>query len=150
MSKIKVYTSKGNWSEDVVGLDKVHLIKDAIRTMCLCYDNRTSELINEPLKDFEIDRSELDDDFDRNAIEQFLDDNGKIIEVDRFWAHFNDVNQHVKIREAKTFKLPLNTLKSISKDYRYLTSIYDEIISRALVPAPTPKDYCLLLKFEDE
>lgn len=143
MSKIKVYTSKGNWSEDVVGLDKLHIIKDAIRSMCICCDD-------EPLKGFEIDNSELDDDFDRNAIEQFLDDDGKIIEIDRFWSRFHGANKHVKIREAKTFKLPLNTLKLISKKYRYLTSIYDEIISLALVPVPTPKDYCLLLKFEDE
>lgn len=150
MSIIKVYTSNGNWSEAVVGLDKSRLIKDAIRSMCLCYDSRTKELIDEPLKDFEIDGLGLSDDFDRNAIERFVDDDGKIIDIDCFWRRFNSANKHVNVRDAKTFKLPLDTLKFISNKHRYLTPIYDEIISLALVPAPAPKDYCLLLKFEDE
>lgn len=139
MSKIKVWTSQGKWSEEIVGLDKVHLMKEAIHLACNCMDEN-EEPIENPLLDFEIDNIVLDDDFVKDA-----DSSGVF-----FWSSFSSANSQIKLAEAKSMKLPLGILKIISKEVSYLTPVYDEIIRKAILPSPTPKDYCVILKFEEE
>lgn len=141
MSKIKVWTSQGKWSEEIVGMDKIHLMKEAILLACNCVDEN-EEPIEHPLQDFEIDSIALDDDFDKE-----LDSN-----ADRvfFWSRFSSANPGIKLAEAKSVKLPLGILKIISKEVSYLTPVYDEIIRKAILPSPTPGNYCVILKFEEE
>lgn len=98
-------------------------MKEAIHFACNCVDD-DEEPIENPLLDFEIDNIAFDDDFDKA--------------------------EKLKLSEAKTMKLPLGILKAISKEVSYLTPIYDEIIRKAILPSPTPKDYCVMLKFEEE
>lgn len=139
MSKIKVWTSQGKWSEEIVGMDKIHLMKEAILLACNCVDENEDPIEN-PLQDFEIDAVVLDDDFANDA-----DSSGVF-----FWSSFGSANPKIKLSEVKTIKLPLGILKAISKEMKYLTPIYDEIIRKAILPSPIPIDYCVILKFEEE
>lgn len=149
MSKIKVWTSEGKWSKEVEGLDKIHLMKAAIHLYAPCVDEY-GEPVPHPLEGFGIDCKEIDDEFEMNS-ESFVDaETDKVIETDSFWRHFCAANGGDIISKAKTFKLPLNALRSMIKFEPLCAPLYDELITVAKVPATASKDYCLLFKFEDE
>ena len=131
MSKIRVWTPQGDWSEEVIGLDKVNLMKKAISDAVYEYLYEDDS----PIESFEIDC--------RGCV----------------WTTYNlrnddtlywDDKEH-RIKEAKSFKMPLHTLESMIKKATYLSDVYQKLKVLAKIPAGTVVDnYWLMFKFEDE
>lgn len=147
MSKLKVWVEpQGNWSKEFVGLDKIHLIKDAILRECRIVS--PEEGYCEPLNGLEIDAIELQvsDDYYHP-----IDEGTKEIVSEEviLWGAFEKSNR-VKIASARILKLPLALLSEMANAGGYLSSLYKDIIKAARVFEPTTPDYCLLLKFENE
>lgn len=131
MSRIKVWTSKGNWSEEISGIDKVGLIKTAI---CqgedyLCgYEGK-----REP--HFEMDFC---------VLEEGVFDVGDSGELLYDFRGYGDVNK------AKSFIMPLAVLRRLASSSSILRGAYEALLSAADVPADAGDDYCLLMEFENE
>ena len=90
MSIIKVWTPKGNWSkEEVCGLDKVHLIKCAVRfgVEYICSDGEPH---------FELNHNEL-------TVSDLIGD-----DLDRLDPRL------YRLSESKSFLMPLVVLKSMA------------------------------------
>lgn len=134
MSKIRVWTPRGDWSEEVIGLDKVNLMKKAISDVY--YEN------------LEHGVSEFDGDMENFEI----DCRGCVWNTYESYSEtlcWND-KEH-RIKEAKSFKMPLHTLESMIKKAAYLSDLYQKLKDLAEIPAGTVVDnYWLLFKFEDE
>ena len=126
MSIIKVWTPKGNWStEEVCGLDKVHLIKCAVRSGVeyICSDGEP----HFELKENELTESDLiGDDLDR------LDP------------------RLYNLSESKFFLMPLVVLKRMADSKSYLREVYKRLLELAEVPVGAGEDYNIMLKFENE
>ena len=126
MSIIKVWTPKGNWStEEVCGLDKVHLIKCAVRSGVeyICSDGEP----HFELKENELTESDLiGDDLDR------LDP------------------RLYNLSESKFFLMPLVVLKRMADRKSYLQEVYKRLLELAEVPVGAGEDYNIMLKFENE
>lgn len=126
MSIIKVWTPKGNWStEEVCGLDKVHLIKCAVRSGVeyICSDGEP----HFELKENELTESDLiGDDLDR------LDP------------------RVYNLSESKFFLMPLVVLKRMADSKSYLREVYKRLLELAEVPVGAGEDYNIMLKFENE
>ena len=126
MSIIKVWTPKGNWStEEVCGLDKVHLIKCAVRSGVeyICSDGEP----HFELKENELTESDLiGDDLDR------LDP------------------RLYNLSESKFFLMPLVVLKRMADSKSYLREVYKRLLQLAEVPVGAGEDYNIMLKFENE
>ena len=126
MSIIKVWTPKGNWStEEVCGLDKVHLIKCAVRSGVeyICSDGEP----HFELKENELTESDLiGDDLDR------LDP------------------RLYNLSESKFFLMPLVVLKRMADSKSYLQEVYKRLLELAEVPVGAGEDYNVMLKFENE
>ena len=144
MSKIRVWTSDGRWSDEISGLDKVYLIKEAIRRRC---DLISYEDAVESLKGFEINHypvsSFLIDDDDR-----YYED-GVVDHEKEEWVLIS-LNQELPLSQAESFILPLVVLKELQIKDPTLSAKYAQIISAVKVPTPTPNGYCILMRFEDE
>ena len=126
MSIIKVWTPKGNWStEEVCGLDKVHLIKCAVRSGVeyICSDGEPHfELDNKALTESDL----IGDDLDR------LDP------------------RLYNLSESKFFLMPLVVLKRMADSKSYLREVYKRLLELAEVPVGAGEDYNIMLKFENE
>ena len=126
MSIIKVWTPKGNWStEEVCGLDKVHLIKCAVRSGVeyICSDGEPH---------FELDNKAL--------TESDLIGDG----LDRLDPRLN------RLSESKSFLMPLTVLKCMADRKSYLQEVYKRLLELAEVPVGAGEDYNIMLKFENE
>lgn len=129
MSIIKVWTPEGNWSkEEVYGLDKVHLIKCAVR---FGVDDIRSD--GEP--HFELNHNELTE---SDLIGDDLD------LLDRLDPRL------YKLSESKSFLMPLAVLKCMADRKSYLQEVYKRLLELAKVPVGAGKDYHIMLKFENE
>lgn len=141
MANIRVWTSKGQWSEDVIsGLDKVDLIKAAILHEYNPEDEDNFEFYE--LSGLEIDHLSISSDY--FEAKYYIDD------INAFCKVFES---RLKVKTGKglestvTLKVRLSTIKEMAK-HIYLSAAYNAIIEAACVPSPTPVNYCLLLKFE--
>ena len=126
MSIIKVWTPKGNWSkEEVCGLDKVHLIKCAVRfgVEYICSDGEPH---------FELDNKAL--------TESDLIGDG----LDRLDPRL------YRLSESKSFLMPLTVLKCMADRKSYLQEVYKRLLELAVVPIGAGEDYNIMLKFENE
>lgn len=126
MSIIKVWTPKGNWSkEEVCGLDKVHLIKCAVRlgVEYICSDGEPH---------FELDLNAL--------TESDLIGDG----LDRLDPRL------YRLSESKSFLMPLTVLKCMADRKSYLQEVYKRLLELAEVPVGAGEDYNIMLKFENE
>ena len=126
MSIIKVWTPKGNWSkEEVCGLDKVHLIKCAVRSGVeyICSDGEPH---------FELNQNELTE-------SDLIGD-----DLDRLDPRL------YRLSESKSFLMPLVVLKSMADRKSYLREVYKRILELAEVPVGAGEDYNVMLKFENE
>ena len=116
MSIIKVWTPKGNWStEEVCGLDKVHLIKCAVRSGVeyICSDGEP----HFELKENELTESDLiGDDLDRRDPRLY------------------------RLSESKSFLMPLVVLKSMADRKSYLREVYKRILELAEVTVGAGED----------
>lgn len=126
MSIIKVWTPKGNWSkEEVCGLDKVHLIKCAVRfgVEYICSDGEPH---------FELNLNELTE-------SDLIGD-----DLDRLDPRLYNLS------ESKSFLMPLVVLKSMADSKSYLREVYKRLLELAEVPVGAGEDYNIMLKFENE
>lgn len=126
MSIIKVWTPKGNWSkEEVCGLDKVYLIKCAVRfgVKYICSDGEPH---------FELDLNAL--------TESDLIGDG----LDRLDPRL------YRLSESKSFLMPLTVLKCMADRKSYLQEVYKRLLELAEVPVGAGEDYNIMLKFENE
>ena len=127
MSRIRVWTSEGKWSEEVVGLDKINLLKRAF-------------LYAWPPEDEYDDRSLILEPYDED------------IEFDSPWRHIKDSDDKiVRLEDINSFQMPLSALKHLRDDskYSYLSAVFNELIDAAKIPSGI-KVVCLRLLFEDE
>ena len=135
MSKIRVWTPQGDWSEEVIGLDKVNLMKEAISDVY--YENLKygGSDMDGYMENFEIDcRGCVWSTYESHSDETL------------YWC-----DKEHRIKEAKIFKMPLHTLESMIKKATYLSDVYQKLKNLAKIPAGTVVDnYWLLFKFEDE
>lgn len=110
MSIIKVWTPKGNWStEEVCGLDKVHLIKCAVRSGVeyICSDGEPH---------FELKENEL-------------------IESDLIGDDLDRLDPRLyNLSESKFFLMPLVVLKRMADSELYLREVYNRLLELAEVP----------------
>lgn len=126
MSIIKVWTPKGNWStEEVCGLDKVHLIKCAVRSGVeyICSDGEPH---------FELNQNELTE-------SDLIGD-----DLDRLDPRLYNLS------ESKFFLMPLVVLKRMADSKSYLWEVYKRLLELAEVPVGAGEDYNIMLKFENE
>ena len=62
----------------------------------------------------------------------------------------SSINKELPFSQVQSFIIPLAVLKQMQKKDHALSAKYDQVISAAKVPTPTPKHYCLFLRFMDE
>lgn len=170
MSKISVLTPLGQWSEPIVGLDKIHLLKEAIqfefdilhaewkeRRGCkdACIDYDEVKLLDDeeelrradnhlelfmPLCELEINTKKIT----KRSMNNNPTENPRID-----WKYFKTTSG-VDLSKAKLLKMRLGTLQQMADSATYLAPIYKELIAAAKVPSPTPEYYCLTFKFKNE
>lgn len=154
MSKISVWTSLGQWSEEIVGLDKVDFIKDAIQhEFSLTFkewkerykfyhedDFSVNDLeLNVPLVGLEINTKEV--------AKGYINDSPTEKEYVN-WVHFQQ-HSNIDLAKARVFKLRLSTMQMMVDEATYLSPVYKELISAAKAPIPVSDGYCLLFKFKE-
>jgi len=143
MSKIRVWTSDGRWSDEILGLDKVYLIKEAIRRRLFLINYEDAE---EDLDGFEINHCPVSDFLDEDGDYYNEDD---IVRPENKEKFLYSLNKRLPLSQAQSFIMPLDVLKGMRDDHS-LSAKYDQIISLVKVPTPTPKGYCILMQFMDE
>ena len=145
MSRIRVWTSEGKWSDEIRGLDKVYLMKTAILKQC-CLTNEVDA--SESLEGFEIDYRWVADALWQLDDSDYYIDN--IVDHEKDERFIRLVNKQTPFKDAKFFIIPLAVLKEMQKDDPSLAAKYEQIINASKAPSPAPKGYCLMLRFENE
>ena len=160
MSNIRVWVGDdGKWSEEISGLDKIHIIKDAILEEC-----RRHFPFREEEDDFFL---ELDMEIDVVPIsitkkDYFVHDLGedRLVESAN-WANL-EKRHGIQLASVKIVKIPLFTFCLISKKEKksgHLLPVYKDMVKAAKVPKAILDEcenekklngYSLLLKFEEE
>lgn len=154
MSKIKVLTSSGQWSNEILGLDKVNLMKMAIQQefthVYASWKEKYRDYCDEDfsIEDFEYNMPLPELEIDCNVIlKQMINDNstsnGHVN-----WSYFTE-QSGVELQNAKTLKMRLSTLQELADSSTYLSAVYKELIAAADIPEPT-SGHCLTFKFEEE
>lgn len=131
MSRIKVWTSKGNWSKEIIGLDKVGLINTAI------WEGQKY------LRGYEDDR-EPHFEMDFCVLEE------NVLEVTERGELRYDFMIYGDVNKAKSFIMPLAVLRRLASSSSILRGAYEALLYVADVPADAGEDYCLLMEFENE
>ncbi len=156
MSKITVWTSKGRWSEEVNGCDKVHLMKQAIR--------KEAKKFNEAPADYK----ELGD--VRRASIHYKDGtmghitdhwsgiqiDNKLVNMSVFFDYYKNLDHDILnkyIREQKFsdvcfFTMKLSTLQEMAEEEKTMTKLYERLIKLAEVSEEGVSR--LMFMFEDE
>ena len=149
MSNIKVWTSDGNWSEEVKGCDKVHLMKEAVMFECRLARNEELPDITDYVIEHK-DGTKTHGTDHRSGIQ--IDD--QAISVTTFLDEKQNINfKYLDKQEypnASFFKMRLSTLKGMAEEDDIMSALYNKLIECAKVPAKAPKSYCLLFMFADE
>ena len=146
MSKISVLKSNGKWSNPVYGLDKVHLMKSAIQSEYTKTDYWCERMCDRVPSTIALNELEIDAEI---ITTRFMDECPVIEDSSVRWFYFNRY-AGVELRKAKLLKMRLSTLQEIKKFGVLLSPIYDALIKAADIPSPTPHEYCLTFKFEEE
>lgn len=131
MSRIKVWTSKGNWSKEIIGLDKVGLIKTAI------WEGQKY------LRGYEDDR-EPHFEMDFCVLEE------NVFEVTERGELRYDFMIYGDVHKAKSFIMPLVVLRKLAEEKWIFQDVYKALLDAAEVPADAGNDHCLLMEFENE
>lgn len=136
MSRIKVWTSKGNWSKEISGIDKASVIKDSLRVGQDYIRDAGEKESFEP--HFEMDFKEVDDLMCRYQDGRLT---GMVFAPE------------VDYMGVKLFMVPLVVLRKLAEIESSLSSswgCYSTILDMADVPDDVQIDYCLLMEFENE
>ena len=144
MSKIRVWTSDGQWSAEIPGLDKVYLIKTAIRRQCdlSSYDDAVESLDGFEINHYPVSNFLINEDY-------YYYEDGIVDHQKEEWL-LASINKELPLSQVEFFIMPLAVLKGMQKGTPSLSAKYDQIISAVKAPVPTPKGYCISLRFEDE
>ena len=166
MSRINVFTSCGQWSKTICGLDKVHLMRRAIKYEYV----KTGYWEKKTERESDLDLSGLPDDY---PLEFLRDDNyilsGLEIDLKTINANFMDGVSGLKYRskdyidwhlfkevtkidlsKVQLFKMRLCTLQQMAEKDILASAMYKALIEAALIPSPTPDNYCLMFCFGNE
>lgn len=148
MSNIKVWIgTEGRWSKNYSGLDKVHIIKEAIVFMCHEFNDDDIDVV---LKDIEIDAREIEVSFREYHPESIVE--GVVQDEFVWWGELEKLN-HIQIASARILKLPLSLFEkmaALEKTKGHIFAAYKDLFKAAKVPDPIPEGYCLLFGFEEE
>ena len=159
MSSIRVWIgSAGVWSEEFIGIDKVHFIKDAVLRWCRKI-MPTDEIESEEVAAIAALNNLEFDGFAADPSEECY----RPMEVDHMtreilsedWINFKifEKENKINILTTRILQLPLSIFKEMvewEKAHGYYFSIYNAIYLAAKCPIPAPEGYCLLFKFKDE
>lgn len=160
MSKITVWTSKGKWSEEVTGCDKIHLMKHAIKKEAekfrdapkskkggeleitdverclLCHKDGTTAYFTKHWSGIQIDNKRIDL---SNILDYYNNiDNDKL----------NEYIREQKFSHANFFTIKLSTLKEMAEEEKTMTKLYEQLIKLAEVPEKGVER--LMFMFEEE
>lgn len=159
MSSIRVWIgSEGKWSEEFLGVDKVHLIKDAVLRWCriiMLSDEIGPEEIAAivALNDLEFDSYPVDI-FDECYHPMEVDPiTREILSDERINFKIFEKDNKLNISSTRTLQLPLSIFKEMvkwEKEHGHYFSIYNAMYLAANCPDPAPEGYSLLFKFSDE
>ena len=134
MSSIKIWTSTGKWSKEVVGLDKIDLMERALhmgKPDTMVYD-------------------EYDDIIEEDVLDGFAYNGDQPI----YCKYYKDEDKWeicpLRFEDIQSFQMPFQILEALKKDteYPYLSAVYDELIKAAEIPAGL-KVKSVMLKFHD-
>ena len=149
MSRISVWTPKGTWSAPVCGLDKVHLVKEAIEISSEAEIKKAIEKseywenIPIPLDDYEIDSKSI---VNRVQILKEEYDNGEEIISTIQVICLKTGGEVVNAADSRIFMMPLAVLKELEKKDTLYTETYKYLIAQLEASSVS----CVMLKFEDE
>jgi hypothetical protein len=140
MSTIYVWTSEGDWSWPLFGVDKVHFMEQAILDECKeiysAFDGKWKDFDKSYcfwLEGFRVDEKTI---YTKEFIE--LIDNQWEFKVSKLNEIFSN---------AKVFEMPLYTLRNMAADDDHLSAAYNFLIEEAAIPSDAPDSYRLLLMF---
>ena len=159
MSSIRVWIgSEGVWSEEFIGIDKVHFIKDAVLRWCriiMPSDEIEPEEIAAivALNDLEFDGRSVNISEDSYRPEEVDQMTREILSDERIRLTVLENDNKLKISSTRILKLPLSIFEEMikwEKVYGHFFSIYKAMYLAAKCPKPAPEGYCLLFKFKDE
>ena len=142
MSVIRVWAD-GRWSEEIHGLDKVFLLKEAIKSQYApvgCFDNPGD--YDGIMDGFEINGIPI-------SVDDFFEDHYNDENWGWFWGYFQG-SIKVELKNVETFTVPIAVLRGMSRRDSTLAAKYDEIITASKAPASTPRGYFVQLRFGDE
>ena len=141
MSKISVFTSFGQWSSPICGLDKVHLMWSAIKREYIQTDY------------YKTMGDEYNPDYGITCELKNLEIDNQKITTDSIFYNPEDGSINwisTSLSRAKSFKMRLCTLQQMAEEDKYASAMYNALIKAAQIPSPAPTNYCLMFKFEDE
>ena len=159
MSSIRVWIGPdGKWSEEFLGIDKVHLIKDAVLRWCrkiMPSDEIEPEEIAAivALNDLEFDGRSVNISEDSYRPEEVDQMTREILSDERIRFTVLENDNKLIISSTRILQLPLSIFKEMIKweeDHGHYFSIYNAMYLAAKSPDPAPEGYCLLFKFKDE
>lgn len=159
MSSIRVWIGpEGKWSEEFLGIDKVHLIKDAVlrwfRTIIPTEEIEPEEIAAlVALNDLEFDSYPVDI-FDECYHPMEVDQiTSEILSDERINFKIFEKDNKLNISSTRTLQLPLSIFEEMvkwEKEHGHYFSIYKAMYLAANCPDPAPEGYSLLFKFSDE
>ena len=145
MSSIRVWIGpEGKWSEEFLGIDKVHLIKDAVLRWC-----------RKIMPSDEIEPEEIaaivalnDLEFDGRSV-NISEDSYRPEEVDQMTREILS-DERIRFTVLENDNKLFKEMIKWEEDHGHYFSIYNAMYLAAKSPDPAPEGYCLLFKFKDE
>ena len=158
MSKITVWTSKGRWSEEVNGCDKVHLMKQAIKKEAEKFRDARKSKKGGELTDVREGSIHHNDDTWGYITKHWsgIQIYNKRIDLSNVLDYYNNLDydslneciREQKFSDAHFFTMKLSTLKEMAEEEKTMTELYERLIKLAEVPEEGV--YRLMFMFEEE
>lgn len=140
MSAIQVRDIKGNWSEELQGIDKRYFIKKAFITEYReLYERTEGDFYGDAEAGVRVD-----------GVDILL---SEITDKEREWAIDFSTIEDI-LTNARLVEVGEGTLHQMAKEDEYLSALYKKIINLANIPPSEEIDYFdgywIMLKFSDE
>lgn len=156
MSKITVWTSKGRWSEEVNGCDKVHLMKQAIRkeakkfSEALADYKELGDVIRAAIHHKDGTMGHITDHWSGIQIDNKLVNMSNFFDYNKIFDHdfFNKYIREQKFSDVCFFTMKLSTLQEMAVEEKTMTKLYERLIKLAEVSEEGVSR--LMFMFEDE
>lgn len=157
MSKITVWTSKGRWSEEVNGCDKVHLMKQAIREEAVKFNEapadykKLGDVIRADIRHKDGTMGHITDHWSGIQIDNKLVDMSVFFDYNKKNLDHNFLNKYIreqKFSDVCFFTMKLSTLQEMAEEEKTMTKLYERLIELAEVSEKGVSR--LMFMFEDE